>query len=101
MVKVILRQAAINDLTDIWYYTLQKWSEKQSDKYHQTIKSACNEIAKNPNIGKPYPEISKDKQLRDLKLQFGHVINVPSKTFLEEMHKHIVDWKRKNMPTGS
>lgn len=60
MVKVILRQAAINDLTNIWNYTLQKWSEKQSDKYHQAIKSACNEIAKNPNSGKPYPEISKN-----------------------------------------
>ena len=60
MVKVILRQEAINDLTDIWNYTLQKWSEKQADKYHQTIKSACNEVGKNPSIGKPYPEINRN-----------------------------------------
>jgi toxin ParE1/3/4 len=30
MAKVILRQEAINDLSDIWYYTLHKWSEKHS-----------------------------------------------------------------------
>lgn len=60
MVKVILRQEAINDLTDIWNYTLQKWSEKQADQYHQAIKSVCNEIGKNPNIGKPYFEINRN-----------------------------------------
>jgi toxin ParE1/3/4 len=52
MVKVILRQEAIDDLTDIWNYTVQEWSENQADKYYKTIKSACNEIGKN------YPEIS-------------------------------------------
>ena len=59
MAKVILRQEAINDLTDIWYYTMQEWSENQADKYYEAIKSAGNEIGKNPSIGKKYPEISK------------------------------------------
>ena len=60
MVKVILRQEAINDLTDIWNYSSQKWSEKQADKYYKAIKSACSEIGENPNIGKPYFEIKRD-----------------------------------------
>ncbi len=60
MVKVIFRQEAINDLTDIWNYISQKWSEKQADKYHQAIKLACSGIGKNPNIGKPYPEIGRN-----------------------------------------
>ncbi|TXI85813.1 MAG: type II toxin-antitoxin system RelE/ParE family toxin [Crocinitomicaceae bacterium] len=60
MVKVILRQEAINDLTDIWNYILQKWSEKQANTYYKTIKSACSEIGKNPTIGKPYFEIKND-----------------------------------------
>ena len=60
MAKVILRQEAINDLTTIWNYTVHKWSEKQSDKYHLAIKSVCDQIGKNPNIGKAYPEISKN-----------------------------------------
>lgn len=58
MAKVILRQEAINDLSDIWDYTVQKWSENQADKYYETIKFACEKIEKNQNIGKIYPEIS-------------------------------------------
>jgi len=58
MAKVILRQKAISDLSDIWKYTSFKWSENQADKYYQAIKSACKEIGINPNIGKKYSEIS-------------------------------------------
>lgn len=66
MVKVILRREAINDLTDIWDYTLQEWSENQADNYYETIKSACKEIGINPSIGKSYTEIG--KHLLGLKL---------------------------------
>lgn len=59
MAKVILRQEAIDDLTDIWDYTLREWSERQADKYYETIKFACKEIGENPSIGKNYAEISK------------------------------------------
>jgi len=58
MAKVILRQEAINDLSDIWYYTLHKWSEKQADKYYNDIKIACKEIGENPSVGKNYTDIS-------------------------------------------
>ncbi|WP_430811443.1 MULTISPECIES: type II toxin-antitoxin system RelE/ParE family toxin [unclassified Carboxylicivirga] len=58
MAKVILRQKAINDLSDIWSYTSFKWSENQADKYYQSLKLACKEIGTNPNIGKRYYEIS-------------------------------------------
>ena len=60
MVNVILRQEAIDDLNDIWEYSLQEWSENQADKYFETIKFACKEIGRNPNIGKVYTEISKN-----------------------------------------
>lgn len=59
MAKIIFRYEAINDLTDIWNYTFEEWSENQADKYYETIKLACNEIGENPNIGKNYTEISK------------------------------------------
>src|SRR5690606_31289722 len=61
MAKVVLRQEAINDLSDIWDYTVFTWSEQQADKYHQKIKMACNDIAKSPIIGKSYSKI--DHQL--------------------------------------
>ncbi|WP_343632470.1 type II toxin-antitoxin system RelE/ParE family toxin [Fluviicola sp.] len=60
MPKVIWRQEAIDDLTAIWNYTLQEWSEKQADNYYQTIQSACKEIENNPAIGKVYREVSKN-----------------------------------------
>ncbi len=59
MVKVILRQKAIDDLNDIWNYTYEKWSIKQADKYYATIKLACKGIGENPDIGKDYDVISR------------------------------------------
>jgi len=60
MAKVILRQKAIDDLNDIWYYTFKKWSEQQADKYYATIKIACLRIGENPEVGKEYYGISKN-----------------------------------------
>lgn len=60
MAKLILRQEAIDDLTDIWKYTFETWSENQADKYYETIKLACKEISRNPTLGKTYIEIAKD-----------------------------------------
>lgn len=60
MAKVVLRQKAIDDLNNIWFYTFEKWSEKQANKYYETIKIACNEIGENPNTGKEYSGISKN-----------------------------------------
>jgi toxin ParE1/3/4 len=60
MVRVIFRQEAINDLSDIWEYTLRKWSEKQADYYYETLRFSCSEIGKNPKIGRDYSGISKN-----------------------------------------
>jgi len=48
---------AIEDLTDIWNYTYDTWSEKQADKYYQEILNKCKEISENPNDGKIYESI--------------------------------------------
>lgn len=58
MAKVILRQEAIDDLNDIWVYTIDEWSEKQADKYYLAIEFACTQIGKNPELGKEYDGIS-------------------------------------------
>ena len=60
MAKVILRQEAIDDLNDIWVYTIDEWSEKQADKYYTAIEFACAQIGKNPELGKEYDGISKN-----------------------------------------
>ena len=59
MLKLTLRQEAIDDLNEIWNYTKTQWSENQAEKYYQTIKTSCNLIAENPTIGKSYNEISR------------------------------------------
>lgn len=57
MAKYYLTNKAVEDLTKIWEYTYKKWSEQQADKYYVMLISNCNEIAKNPTIGKKYVEI--------------------------------------------
>ncbi len=54
MAKVILRQEAIDDLNDIWAYTLEEWSEKQADKYYSSLEFACIQIGRNPDLGNKY-----------------------------------------------
>jgi toxin ParE1/3/4 len=60
MAKLKFTNNAVKDLSDIWSYTVETWSESQADKYYKLIISACSTIAKKPQIGKSYPEIYKD-----------------------------------------
>ncbi len=58
MAKCFLTNKAIEDLSKIWDYTYEVWSENQADYYYELIIKTCNEIAETPEIGKHYPEIS-------------------------------------------
>ena len=58
MAKIILRQEAIDDISDIWEYTSRTWTEDQADKYYGMIKSACRQIANNSVLGIKYDRIS-------------------------------------------
>lgn len=60
MVRVKLRQQAIDDLNDIWNYTSWKWSEQQADRYYASIEFACKSIGTHPYIGKEYDGISRN-----------------------------------------
>ena len=59
MAKLILRQEAIDDLNDIWTYSVEEWSEVQANKYYAILKFACIQIGKNPEIGKNYEGINR------------------------------------------
>ncbi|MDX9852768.1 MAG: type II toxin-antitoxin system RelE/ParE family toxin [Tenuifilaceae bacterium] len=54
MAKFRLTNKAVYDLTQIWNYTVDKWSEKQADKYYLMLIDNCNEVACNPELGKNY-----------------------------------------------
>ena len=57
MSKYNLTFKAIEDLSGIWNYTFEYWSENQADFYYQMLIGSCDEISENPNIGKNYKGI--------------------------------------------
>lgn len=59
MAKYVLTNKAVEDLTRIWEYTYEVWSENQADKYYELIIAAFEEIAESPDLGKSYEKISK------------------------------------------
>ena len=58
MAKYKLTNKAVEDLTKIWDYTFETWSERQADKYYDLLIWSCQEIANNPNSGKKYDGIT-------------------------------------------
>lgn len=57
MPKYVLTNKAVNDLSDIWNYTYEAWSENQADKYYEILIDSCKQISENPEKGKSYDEI--------------------------------------------
>lgn len=55
-----LTNKAVEDLSKIWDYTFEAWSERQADNYYETLISNCKEIVDNPNIGRNYDGITKN-----------------------------------------
>lgn len=60
MVKYTLTNKAVGDISKIWEYTYEVWSEAQADNYYQLIIRSCQAIANSPLIGKKYDKISID-----------------------------------------
>ena len=60
MAKYYLTNKAISDLTNIWNYTFEKWSEKQADKYYGMLINNCQDIATTPELGINYEGIAKN-----------------------------------------
>ncbi|MFN6316514.1 MAG: type II toxin-antitoxin system RelE/ParE family toxin, partial [Bacteroidota bacterium] len=54
MANYLITNRAVEDLTEIWEYTVLVWSERQADKYYLEIISAIEEIALLPSLGKEY-----------------------------------------------
>ncbi len=54
MAKFYFTNKAVDDLNQIWNYTLEAWSENQADLYFNLIMNSCKELSLNPLIGKSY-----------------------------------------------
>jgi len=71
MHRYLLTQKAITDLTEIWNYTINTWSENQADKYYEEILNFCQQLADNPEFGRSYSQLIPD--LRGAKIN-RHII---------------------------
>lgn len=60
MAKFFLSKKAVQDLSKIWDYTFEVWSENQADKYYELLIETCQEICKSPDMGKNLDEIEKN-----------------------------------------
>ena len=60
MANYFLSKKAVEDLSNIWNYTFDTWSEKQADKYYALLLEAIAELAAAKSYGKPYPEIGEE-----------------------------------------
>lgn len=58
MYHLTFTKLAIKDISEIWDFTLENWSEKQADKYYKLISDTFKEIAKKPLKGKLYSNLT-------------------------------------------
>jgi len=54
MAEFKLTNKAVEDLSRIWNYTFDNWSEKQADRYFKMLLENCQDIADNSDLGKNY-----------------------------------------------
>ena len=65
--KYRISEQAINDLNDIWVYTLHKWSKEQADRYFNLIFEEIEFIADNFMIGKSVEQTRKNYRVTKVK----------------------------------
>ena len=59
MAKYHLTNKAVEDLSDIWEYTVDTWSERQADDYYNMLIASFQKITENPRLfGLKYEEIA-------------------------------------------
>lgn len=85
MATYFFSNKAIEDLADIWDFTVSEWSENQAEKYYNLIMASCMDLANNPQLGKAYEVLS----LRVLGYKCGqHII------FFRETSKNEIEIER-------
>ncbi len=58
MADLLFSNKAVEDLTHIWNYTVETWSEAQADKYYAMLVATCRQIADSSRpLGREYTEI--------------------------------------------
>jgi toxin ParE1/3/4 len=60
MAKFSFTNRALDDLIEIWDYTVEQWSENQAQTYYNLIMASCLDLANNPQLGKSYNIVSQN-----------------------------------------
>jgi toxin ParE1/3/4 len=60
MAKFYLTNKAVEDLGEIWNYTVKTWTENQAEIYYSLLIDSCQELANKPNKGKSYEVVEKN-----------------------------------------
>ena len=58
---------AVEDIENIWFYTLETWSVQQADRYYNLIFDEIEYIAKHPLSGTDYDYIRKNYRCSKVK----------------------------------
>lgn len=75
MDEIRFTRKAIEDLSDIWNYTADMWSERQADTYYRLLIASCRKLAGNLVLfGQEYKELGSD--ILDLRLISNHLFIV-------------------------
>ena len=60
MINYIFSNRAVEDISDIWNYTFDVWSELQAEKYYNLLIESCQELGVGKVSGKHYSEIDNE-----------------------------------------
>ena len=60
MAKFYLTNKAVEDLGDIWNYTIETWSGNQAEIYYSLLIDSCQELANKPHQGKSYEVVERN-----------------------------------------
>lgn len=59
MAKYYLTNKAVDDLSEIWDYTIETWSTSQAEKYYNLLLASCDDLANNAELGRNYDIVTK------------------------------------------
>ncbi len=60
MSKYFLSNKAVDDLSKIWNYTYEVWSENQADNYYYELLHDCKKLSEHQRFGRNYIEIDSE-----------------------------------------
>jgi toxin ParE1/3/4 len=67
---IVFHEKAIEDLEEIWLYTVENWSLQQADRYHNLIYKEIEFLSGDPKSGKDLSYLRKDYRSSKIKSHY-------------------------------